>query len=57
MEVDDLTKVLSCKVPDDIYHIVDKMKKSHSEILREAIYLYLEKKERKKQKRLHQYTS
>lgn len=57
MEVDDMTKVLSCKVPDDIYYIVDKMKKSHSVILREAIYLYLEKKDRKKQKRLHQYTS
>jgi len=43
-------KVLSCKVPDKIYDIVDNMKGSHSDIVREAIDLYLEPGEEKKEK-------
>ena len=36
-----MKKVLSCKVRDELYNIVDSLPDSHSTVLRKAIIMYL----------------
>jgi len=38
-----MKKVLSCKIDDEIYNLIDKLPENHSTILRKALKEYIEK--------------